>query len=627
MFIATFAAKSNRVQSCDVVKVIMEMKDGGELLLTLLTTAIICEPIVCRSLNESVRFYEHLHGIELAEPAGEGELIEFDILIGLDFYWDIITGEVIRGISGPTAVYSRLGWILSGPTVTDSSSLMTHVLTTGVRAIEDKSRLGEQLASFWKLESLGILEHELTLYDQFKDHIKFDGTRYEVPLPWRDNIATLPDNYDLSLSRLKGLLRRLKHNPQLLQEYNKSILHEIKSGIVEVVEDPALIEGDKVHYLPHHAVIRQDKQTTKLRIVYDASAKSNGLSLNECLHIGPKFNQRIFEILLRFRLHNNGFIADVEKAFLMISICKHDRDVLRFLWVKDPHQEPLDIQVLRFKRVTFGVTASPFLLNATMRYHIESFKPFKPVLVNKLLHSVYVDDVVCGSESMEESLQTFEQFRDMLAIGGFNLRKYVCSGTVPPDAGGEQQKVLGVTWSVAIDELMIDLKFITREANTLNPTKRHIVSIASKIYDPIGLVSPITIWFKVLLQELHGARIEWDEEINGELLDRWNALISCISGSEPVTIPRHYFQLKLSKCQWRLIGFSDSSVKAYAAVVYLRCESSEARQMSLVASKTRLAPFFLCLFLSCLFVSHSLQYQFMSVVYAVQLLSEYHEQG
>ena len=276
-------------------------------------------------------------------------------------------------------------------------------------------------------------------------HIKFDGTRYEVPLPWRDNTATLPDNYDLSLSRLKGLLRRLKHNPQLLEEYNKSFLHQIESGIVEVVEVPALIEGDKVHYVPHHAVIRQDKQTTKLRIVYDASAKSHGLSLTECLYIGPKFNQRIFEILLRFRLHNSGFIADVEKAFLMISICKHDRDVLCFLWVKDPHQEPLDIQVLRFKRVTFGVTASPFLLNATMRYHIESFKPFKHVLVNKLLHSVYVDDVVCGSESMEESLQTFEQFQDMLATGGFNLRKYVCSGTVPPDAGGEQQKVLGVT--------------------------------------------------------------------------------------------------------------------------------------------------------------------------------------
>ena len=123
----------------------------------------------------------------------------------------------------------------------------------------------------------------------------------------------------------------------------------------------------------------------KLRIVYDASAKSNGLSLNECcLHVGPKFNQKIFEILVRFIVHRNGFIADVEKAFLMIGVNKCDRGVLRFLWVTDPYQEPAKIKVLCFKRVTFGVTVSPFLLNATMRYHIESYKEERPNVVERL---------------------------------------------------------------------------------------------------------------------------------------------------------------------------------------------------------------------------------------------------
>ena len=156
----------------DVVKAILETKEGEEVLLSLLTTPLICEPITYSSIGQSIWKYPHLQGIDLADPAVEVETIEFDVLIGLDHYWDIITGETIRGTSGPTAVYSKLGWILSGPTLRESTSLMTHVLTTGVRAIENKSRLDDQLKSFWNLESLGILE-EATLFEQFKEQVTF----------------------------------------------------------------------------------------------------------------------------------------------------------------------------------------------------------------------------------------------------------------------------------------------------------------------------------------------------------------------------------------------------------------------------------------------------------------------
>ena len=588
LFISTFGAKRSKSQLCDVVRATLVMRDGEELLLDLLTVPTICEPISCAS-NESIQQYEHLRGIELAAMVCDSEPIEFDVLIGLDHYWDIVTGEVIRGSSGPTAVHSHLGWILSGPTVTESDSIMMRTLATGIEIAEDKSRLEKQLRSFWELEALGISEQETTLYEQFKDHISFDGTRYEVTLPWKDNTVTLPDNYELSLCRLKGLLKRLRRNQDLLKEYDQSIRDQIENGVVEVVEDPALIEGERVHYLPHHAVVRQDKQTTKLRIVYDASAKSSGVSLNECLYVGPKFNQKIFEILIRFRIHRNGFIADVEKAFLMISVNKCDRDVLRFLWVKNPHQEPIEIQVLRFRRVTFGVTVSPFLLNATMRYHIESYEKEKPELVEKLLHSVYVDDVVCGTESAEKSIAMFDQFRAMLATGGFNLRKFVSAGCQTTDAGGEQ-KVLGVTWRVSSDELSIDLSSIAEKASVPRPTKRHVVSVTSQIYDPIGIVSPVTIRFKMFLQQLHCTKMDWDEEIRGELLDCWNSLISCIRDKEPIIVPRCCLGTVPDDCQWRLIGFSDSSVKAYSAVVYLQCITGNERQLSFIASKTRVAP-------------------------------------
>ena len=118
-------------------------------------------------------------------------------------------------------------------------------------------------------------------------------------------------------------------------------------------------------------MIRRDKKTTKVRVVYDASARSTGPSLNDCLHTGPKFNQRILEILLRFRSYQVGAIADLEKAFLMIAVERKDRDVLRFLWVKDAFAEQMHVVKLRFTRVVFGVSSSPFLLNATIRHNLE----------------------------------------------------------------------------------------------------------------------------------------------------------------------------------------------------------------------------------------------------------------
>ena len=131
-----------------------------------------------------------------------------------------------------------------------------------------------------------------------------------------------------------------------------------------------------------------------MRVVYDASARAGGPSLNDCLYKGPKFNQRILDILLRFRSYRIAWCADIEKAFLMIGIAKMDRDALRFLWVKNIESLLPEILTLRFTRVVFGVSASPFLLNATLKHHIERFSDEHPELVRRLMLSLYVDDVV-----------------------------------------------------------------------------------------------------------------------------------------------------------------------------------------------------------------------------------------
>ena len=116
----------------------------------------------------------------------------------------------------------------------------------------------------------------------------------------------------------------------MTREYDSVIKSQIQQRIVEIVEHPEQAESERVHYLPHYTVVsRRDKDTTKLRVVYNASSKVSGPSLNECLHAGPKFNQKIQDILLRFRVHKVAVAADIEKAFLMITMTE------KFLWVDD----------------------------------------------------------------------------------------------------------------------------------------------------------------------------------------------------------------------------------------------------------------------------------------------------
>ena len=138
-----------------------------------------------------------------------------------------------------------------------------------------------------------------------------------MPLPWKEFHQPLADHFQLSSKIGEGLLRRLRSTPEVLQQYDSTIKDQVATGIIEPVP-PDEKSANQVHYLPHHCVIRTDNTTTKLRVVYDASSKKSGPSLNDCLYKGPKFHQLILDLLIRFRSYRVALVADVEKAFLMI---------------------------------------------------------------------------------------------------------------------------------------------------------------------------------------------------------------------------------------------------------------------------------------------------------------------
>ena len=308
----------------------------------------------------------------------------------------------------------------------------------------------------------------------------------------------------------------------------------------------------------------------------------------------------------------------------MISVAEADRDVLRFLWINDVNQESPEI-VMRFARVTFGVSSSPFLLNATIRHHLNQFCDTHLEFVQMLLRSIYVDDISFGAESDDRAFELFDKSKNLLARGGFNLRKFVTNSeglqerinqrepctdsienikdtrvtaedtTYAKDTLGSvlfqgEHKVLGVTWRPVEDHLVFDLGSVASHVRELEPTKRNIVGIATRFYDPLGFVSPITIRFKMLFQELCQNKVGWDEPLSGNLLSRWKSLASNFQGIS-ISIPRCYFnsvERSLSTCS--LQGFSDASTGAYAAVVYLKIVAGTEVSVKFVASKTRVSP-------------------------------------
>jgi len=576
--------------------------------------------------------YEYLANLDLADYSCATDLLEVDILIGSDHYWKLVTGEVIRSSDGPMAIQTKLGWVLSGPVQdllcesTSCNLITTHTLRVDTYTLDDnEQRLDSKLKMFWDLESLGIKEGEPDVYGEFGKGISFKGGRYEVTLPWKESHPILPSHYDLSVKRLTGLFKRLRHTPEILQQYDTVIKDQLERGIVEVVDDTGS-QNNLTHYLPHHPVVREDKSTTKLRIVYDASAKTCGPSLNECLYAGPKFGQSIMDILLRFRTYRTALAADIEKAFLMISVAPHDRDVLRFLWVDDISKKSPKIMTFRFTRVVFGVSSSPFLLNATIKHHMQKYREIHPEFVKIFARSIYVDDVTYGASDDDAAFELYVKSKKVLAEGGFNLRKFVSNsqnlqrrieaseghssfkekkgcGVVEEDKtytkdvlGGVQfsqdgeQKILGVRWNFVQDQLVFDLSELATLVRNAEPTKRYIVGVGSKFYDPLGFISPITIQFKMLFQDLCLSKIDWDAPLSGELISKWRSLVSNFQ-SVVMTIPRCYSWSSVkASCRYSLFGFCDASSRAYAAVVYVRVETDVGNSVEFVASKTRVSP-------------------------------------
>lgn len=544
--------------------------------------------------------WKHLSGITLADPTyyNPGQI---DMLLGSDIHSEIILPGLIKGPPDtPIGQNTVFGWIISGktePTVHQLNNVRAPIQTHHTCI-----NIDDRLKTFWEIEEIPN-EHPIQSLEEKQceshfatTHVRTLDGRYVVRLPLRKS-AQLGESRSTATQRLHQLERRLSKDNKLKDSYIKFMREYRELGHM-TLNAPTTNSQKQRYYIPHHAVIKESSSTTKLRVVFDASCKSNnGLSLNELLLIGPKLQDDLATILLRWRKFPYAFTADIEKMYRQILVDPTDQHLQHILWRESP-DEPISEYAL--STVTYGTSCAPHLAIRTLQQLAIDHKDEFPTASKIAMEDFYVDDLMTGSYSGDEALSTRRELSNLLLSGGFKLRKWTSNSTqllkeipiqdqdIQHSTGIEINNTvtaLGIVWSPDADafSFTLSLPIIPGIA-----TKRNILSDISKIFDPLGWLSPIIIRTKILMQQLWLKGVQWDDVLPEKIVEQWKLLRSDLFKVNTISINRWIFH-RDNKIE--LHGFSDASTNAYAAAIYSRIMQPDGSyKITLLTAKTRVAP-------------------------------------
>ncbi|XP_026740756.1 uncharacterized protein LOC113503136 [Trichoplusia ni] len=535
--------------------------------------------------------------------------------LSTDVYGYIVKEGIIKSPSGTLmAQNTTLGWVLSGVVSSDIDRSRHHIKNITVHNAQFNE--DQLLKKFWEIEEQTSTKKILSPEEQkceelYSKTTKRDDTgRYIVHLPFRDDNPECKagGSREIAEIRFKSLEKRLNKNTNLKQRYTEVINEYLQLGHLRAVKSDDNKMNEAV-YLPHHAVIREDKTTTKVRVVFNASEKNKkGVSLNDTLMVGPTLQADLRHTIMRWREHAIGIVADIVKMYRQIRVTEEDVVYQRILWRDDPKKPIKDYELLT---VTFGTASAPYQAVRTLHQIAYDEGDKYPLAAAKVLNNFYMDDLMTGCDSIEEGVEICKQMMELLEKGGFTLQKWNSNNQELADKITSIQqtgqiknednhrdkdkenillkekeiqtknieikldstiKILGLTWNRLNDTFLYSVNLPPPTSTSV--TKRFIISDIARLFDPLGWLAPSIVLAKMFIQKLWLTGVGWDEVLSPELVTEWKTYREEVSLLTKVRIPRW---LGTSSTDDReLHGFSDASKAAYSAVVYLRIIDSTA---------------------------------------------------
>lgn len=536
--------------------------------------------------------WSHIKNIPLADPH-YNRSGPIDLLLNAEIYSQIILPGLQRGDPNePVAQYTSLGWILFGgssaPKAINSLSLHTCI------------EIDDRLRSFWESEEVSstappVAADDLESENQFcTTYKRNESGRFIVRLPFNDTNVELGHSRDVAVRRLLQMETKFAKNSQLFEDYKNFMAeYETLGHMKRVTID------NSANYIPHHSVIKTTSSTTKLRVVFDASQKTgSGKSLNDYLRVGPTIQNDLVTLLTRWRKYPIAFTADLEKMYRQILVDDQDQSFQRIVWRSSP---TADIQDFKLQTITYGTACAQFLAIRSMHQLAFDGAQSFPKGSKVMIEDFYVDDLLSGTYDIPEAIEIQSQLRNLAQTGGFNLRKWssnhdeVLKAIPPCDREiktvhlfefDDTIKSLGIHWNPCTDKFTFQSAL---DASTVAKTKRSILSEMSKLFDPLGWVSPIIIQAKILMQKIWLIKATWDEPLPPSIIDKWRLIRKDFLQVHLIELPRSMFHSINQPIE--LHGFSDASIHAFAAVVYARTTQDDGSYIvTLIAAKTKVAP-------------------------------------